>query len=60
VGYRPHYGKIKGMPPRAAKPLTWLSFPRGVGRSAVLLEGKKLDFSKLFPAPAIQQYQRDL
>jgi hypothetical protein len=59
VGYRPHYGKIKAAVPRVAKPLTWLSFPRGVGRSAVPLEGKKLDFSRLFSAPAIQKYLRD-
>ena len=59
VEYRPHYGKIKGTPPCGAKPLTRLGFPRGGGRWAVPLEGKKLDFSRLFSTPAIQQYQRD-
>jgi hypothetical protein len=29
VGYRPHYGKIKGTPPRGAKPLIRYGFPAG-------------------------------
>jgi hypothetical protein len=58
AGYRAHYGKIKGTPPRGAKPFTWLSFPRGVSRSAVPLAAKKLDFSRLFSAPAIHKHRR--
>jgi hypothetical protein len=52
-------GKIKAAVPRVAKPLTWLSFLRAAGRSAVPLEGKKLDFSRPFSAPAIQKYLKD-
>jgi hypothetical protein len=52
-------GKIKAAVPRAAKPLTWLSFLRAVGRSAVPLADKKHDFSRSFSAPAIQKYPRD-
>jgi hypothetical protein len=59
VGYRLGYGKIKAAVPRVSKPLTWLSFLRAAGRSAVPLEGKKLDFSRPFSTPAIQQYQRN-
>jgi hypothetical protein len=59
VRYREHDGKIKLAVLRVSKPLTWLSFLRAAGRSAVPLEGKKLDFSRSFSAPAIQKYPRD-
>jgi hypothetical protein len=43
-------GEIKEGVPREAKPLSWLSFSRGVGRGTVPLGGKKPAFSVLFPA----------
>jgi hypothetical protein len=47
-------GKIKAGVPRVAKPLTWLSFLRAVGRAVVPRAGKRLAFSSLFSALAIQ------
>jgi hypothetical protein len=54
VRYRQHDGKIKAGVPRVAKPLTWLSFLRAVGRAVVPRAGKRLGFSNLFSALAIQ------
>ena len=54
AGYRQIDGKIKAAVPRVAKPLTWLSFLRAAGRAVVPPAGKRLAFSSLFSALAIQ------
>jgi hypothetical protein len=54
TGHRQDDGKIKGRVPRIAKPLTWLSILRGVGRGTVPPASERSALSSFFPALAIQ------